>query len=141
VSEPRTSTRTYADFDIRSPFRSYFRVGRDLLIELETFVIFRDGAWRWLSGADVVCVRHVFVAVSALGLLAFAPVLIYVIPTVVQENLAAYGSKFLIYPLIVVVIILILAAFKRCPTCSLVSSPGSESSWPWVVWPISASSG
>jgi hypothetical protein len=37
VSEPRGSVRAYADFDVRSPFRSYFRVCHYLIVEPEAF--------------------------------------------------------------------------------------------------------
>jgi hypothetical protein len=37
MSEPRDFGRAHADYDIHSPFRSYLRVCRDLIVEPEAF--------------------------------------------------------------------------------------------------------
>ena len=45
MTEPRNPVRAHVDYDIRSPFRSYFRGARDLVVEPEAFFrAVRDGS-------------------------------------------------------------------------------------------------
>jgi hypothetical protein len=43
----RGPTRTFADYDIRSPLRGYIRVGRDLIVEPEAFFRGVRGGGLW----------------------------------------------------------------------------------------------
>ena len=81
MTEPRDPASAHTDFDIRSPFRSYFRVALDLMLKPEAFFrAVRGGSLR----GPTFFVFVTYLLPSLVTLLISVPLLIYTVPPFLQ---------------------------------------------------------
>jgi hypothetical protein len=109
MTEARDPARTYADYDIRSPFRSYLLVCRDLIVEPEAFFRAVRGGGLW-GPTSFVFVTYLLS--SLLALLIFVPVLIFMVPRLLREYFDLSSVEIVLFMLVVVVAIFLFTGLS-----------------------------
>jgi hypothetical protein len=105
MTEPRDPASAHTDFDIRSPFGSYFRVAQDLVLKPEAFFRAVRGGSLW---GPTFFVFVTYLLPSLVTLLIFVPVLIYTVPPFLREQFDLGVGGIVVLLLVMVVAILIL---------------------------------